>query len=189
MSATIPSRQPNSPEGSEADGQRDLQALGNMVDLGLGSFLFAPVAYDVPSQRDSVISALRARFSDRNVVTVTLRPPPSDAPSAYSVLDQLEERVRDASPDMLPDLLLVLGLETLFPADFAETNIPSPALARVVQPLNLGRSLLAAKFPCPIILFLPTAAMAAFLLPRLTSTPGGQAISRFRPIRSGYAGS
>lgn len=157
--STLATPPPSSDAGPEGGSRLDpFDALCRLIRRGQGRFVFALVEYNLPRERDAVLDRLRAIFSDLNLVTVALTPPPPDAPPTLNVLDQLGDLVRTASPDRKPDALLITGYETLFP------DAPDDAqLARAIQPLNLGRNLLAEMFPCPVVLFLPSPAMAVFL--------------------------
>ena len=97
-------------------------------------------------------------------MTVTPNPPPADAPRTFNVLDQLRDLVHIASPNQVPDVLIITGLETLLPDTLAAADgQPTAQLVRAIQPLNLGRNILAKMFPCPVLLCLPPSAMAMLL--------------------------
>ena len=166
MSATgtPPTSNPAAPAAPAVYGEHE--ALCRLIQLGQGRFTLALVEYDLPSKRAEVVSGLRARFPLLNLTEVALSPPPPDAPTPYGVLDQLREQVRDSSPGGAPDALVVMGLETLLPSDAAGAHAEDE-IRRAIQPLNLGRNLLAEWFPCPTLFFLPKAAMETLL----TSAP------------------
>jgi HEAT repeats len=160
------------PPDVAAPGQEDLygemEALCQLVRLGQGRFTLALVEYDLPRAHTEVIAYLREQFSALNRVEAALSPPPPDAPLTYNVLDQLKNVAQAISPDKPPDVLICTGLETLFPQTLStDDGQMSDELRRALQPLNLGRNLLAEMFPCPVLLFLPKAAMEIVL----TSAP------------------
>jgi hypothetical protein len=146
-----------------ADNQRKADAMRRMISRGQGHFVFAPVEFDLPSLQNDVLGKLRESLPDLNIVTVRLSPPPLDAPRALTVLDQLEDLVNLNSPDKAPDALIITGYETLFADAIASDGQSTHNLRRAIQPLNLGRNIFAEKFPCPVLLCLPPAAMGVFL--------------------------
>ncbi len=160
----------------EADNPRKLEALEQFIELGQGSFYFAPVQFDLPSLQNEVLGKLHEKSPHLNLVTVRLTPPPADAPRAYHVLDQLRDLVRLESPDRAPDALIITNYESLFPeAVKADDGRITEELVRAIQPLNLGRNLFAEAFPCPVLLCLPPTAMGVFLrsAPDLVSWKSG----------------
>jgi len=147
----------------EADNARKLEALEQFIELGQGSFYLALVQFDLPSLQEEVLSKLRERFADLNLVTVTLTPPPPDAPRTFNVLDQLRNLAESESPEKPPDALVITGYESLFPeAIRADDGRITDEVVRAIQPLNLGRNLFAEAFPCPVLLCLPPTAMGVF---------------------------
>jgi hypothetical protein len=176
MSTVAVPEQPKALTADDTDNRRDFEAICRLIRRGQGHFVLALVEFDLPRQRDAVLGQLREAFPDLNVVTVALTPPPSDAPRAYHVLDQLNDRVNAASPDKAPDALIITGYETLFPENLDATDGRSiEQLKRAIQPLNLGRNILAETFPCPVLLCLPPDAMGVFLrsAPDLSSWRSG----------------
>jgi hypothetical protein len=167
MSATLPTQkaQASVPQHDAGDDLRSLRALFSLVELGQGDFSLALIEFDLPRQRERILQSLRERFADLNLVEAALTPVPPDESPSYNVLDQLGESVAQRSPDRKPDVLLITGLERLFNLEADQAQRPSDELVRVLQALNLGRNLLAQQYPCPVLLFLPTAAMT--LLVRL----------------------
>ncbi len=159
----------------EAENQRRAEALRRLIRRGQGRFVLALVEFDLPSLLNQALDELRASFPNLNIVTVKLSPLPADAPRAQTVLDQLEDLVKLLSPDKAPDALIITGYETLFADAIANDGRPTDSLGRAIQPLNLGRNLFAEKFPCPVLLCLPTAAMSVFLYsaPDLASWQSG----------------
>jgi hypothetical protein len=126
--------------------------------------VLALLEFDLPSTQTEVLSHLEDRFRDAlNLITIKLAPPPAYAPRTFNVLDQLNEAVSLPSKGKEPDALVITGLESLFPETFLVDGEVSEDLVRAIQPLNLGRNVLAQRFPCPVLLCLPPAAMATFL--------------------------
>jgi predicted transcriptional regulator len=152
----------------EADLYGEIDALCQLVRLGQDRFTLALIEYDLPRTCAKIISDLREEFSSLNIVEAELSSPPPDAPLSYNVLDQLKQVVQATSPDKPPDVLILTGLQVLFPPSVLTDNgHMSDELRRALQPLNLGRNILAEMFPCPVLLFLPRAAMEILL----TSAP------------------
>lgn len=165
MTTTVTPQPPLAAPGKE-ELHGEIEALCQLVKLGQGHFTLALVEYDLPRACAGVLAHLREQFPDLNVVEAELSPPPPDAPLTYTVLDQLKKIVQASSPNKPPDALLLTGLETLFPHASEDDQI-SDEQHRALQPLNLGRNLLAEEFPCPVLIFLPKAAMEVVL----TSAP------------------
>lgn len=168
MSTTVSSQSPPLATSEGEDLYGEIGALCQLVRLGQGRFTLALIEYDLPRARAKVISDIREQFSALNIVEAALSPPPSDAPPSYNVLDQVKHVVQSTSSDKPPDALILTGLEILFPSLILTDNGHiSDELRRALQPLNLGRNILAKLFPCPVLLFLPRAAMEILL----TSAP------------------
>lgn len=158
-----------------AENQRRLEALCQLIELGQGAFALALVEFDLPSQQRVVLQELQRCLRNLHMVTVDLTPPPIDTPRTH-VLDQLRERVHSTCPDHPPDALIITGLEALLSdAHGAFEGHLSAQDVRVLQPLNLGRNVFAETFPCPVLLCLPPAAMALLLrsAPDLVSWKSG----------------
>ncbi len=164
MTTTLTPHPPDLAASENADLHGEIEALCQLVRLGQGRFTLALIDYDLPRTRDQIIAHIHEHFANLNVVEVELSPPPPDAPRTYNVLDQLERLVQAASPNTPPDVLLITGLETLFP-NAISTDDPkmSDELRRALQPFNLGRNLLADQFRCPVLIFLPRPAMQIVL--------------------------
>ena len=153
---------------AERDLHSETAALCQLVNLGRGRFTLALIEYDLPRACGRVIRDLREQFSALNIVEAELAPPPPDAPLSYNLLDQLKTVVGATSPDKPPDVLILKGLEILLPPSISrDADHITDDLLRALQPLNLGRNILAEMFPCPLLLFLPKAAMEVLL----TSAP------------------
>jgi hypothetical protein len=149
---------------SDTDNTSEFEALCRLIRRGQEEFFFVLVRYDLPQRRRELLDKLAAALPEVNLVTVTLAPPAPDVSSTYNVLDQLRDRAHAASPDRAPDVLVILGYETLLLEDPERPDSPpAPELGRAIQPLNLGRNLLKEAFPCPVLLCLPQNAMAVFL--------------------------
>jgi AAA ATPase domain len=150
-----------------ADDRRNLEALRNLIELGQGSFVFALVEFNMPRLRDMVLRSLQEALPNLHLVTVALTPPPADVRQespTYNVFDQLDEKIRAESPQRSPDALSITGLETLFPEALEQADErQNEALIRAIQPLNLGRNILAQQHPYPVLLWLPTKAMGVFV--------------------------
>jgi HEAT repeat protein len=152
--------QQNTIQTDSSDNQRNLDALCDLIELAQGRFALALVDIDLPSKLAEIIGKVRESLPQLNIVEANITPAPGDAPRAFNVLDQLDKIVKNASPDQTPDALIITGLESLFAEDLKkEFAPPSEDLIRAVQPLNLGRNLLAKMFPCPVVLCLPNKAM------------------------------
>ncbi len=156
--------------------QAKFEALCRLIERGQGRFVLALISYDLPSQRKAVTEKLHQTFPALNLTSVRLTPLPTDTPRTLNVLDQLKALVKATSPDAKPDVLIITGYESLLPdaRDGADEQT-SEQLTRAIQPLNLGRNVLADTFNCPMLLFLPRTAMAVFLqsAPDLTSWRSG----------------
>lgn len=139
----------------------DLTALYRLCRRRHDRFAFILVEYDLPRQVTWLLKSLRGTLTELNLVHVTLAPPPPDAPAALHVLDQLHDLVATATPERSPGILAISGLETLLPAHLTDEQ-SAVQLRRAIQPLNLGRNLLAEGFPCPVLLLLPNDAMSVF---------------------------
>jgi hypothetical protein len=163
-------------EVNAADNQAKIEALCRLIQHLRKLFAFALVEYDLPSRRDLLISEIRKGLPEMHILHVTLIPPSANAPPAFNALDQLEKLVKLYSPGKIPDAIIITHFETWFP-DLSNENSEqtSEKLARVIQPLNLGRNLLAEGFPYPILLCLPSKQMATFLrsAPDLSSWRSG----------------
>src|SRR5215213_5380658 len=99
---------------TQADNDRKLEALCQLIELGQGGFTLALVEFDLPRLQNLVLGKLSERLAF-NILTIKLTPSPSDAPRAYNVLDQMGDLVKLASPKKPPEALIVTGLESLFP--------------------------------------------------------------------------
>jgi hypothetical protein len=163
MSAPIATQHHEAKAAEADDNLHNVEALCRLISYAQGDFAFAPVEFDLPSLQNEVLGKLRESLPALNIVTVKLSPPPLDAPRALTVLDQLEDLVNLHSPDKAPDALIITGYETLFADAIADESRFSSNLRRAIQPLNLGRNIFAEKFPCPVLLCLPPAAMGVFL--------------------------
>src|SRR5579871_6012 len=174
MSATLPS-QTGVPQHDAGEEERSLKALFSLIELNQGEFGLALVEFDTPRQRERILQSLRERFANLNLIEAPLTPVPPDESRSYNVLDQLAEIVAQRSPNRTPDVLVITGLERLFNLDSEQAQRPSDELVRALQPLNLGRNLLAQQYPCPVLLLLPTAAMTFFvrLAPDINSWRSG----------------
>jgi hypothetical protein len=142
------------------DPERHLETLQRLLRRRRGQFAFVLVDYDLPRTREWLLEQLQSSVSKPDgLMRVDLAPP--DPTSGLNVLDVLREQTRGRDFDAL----FVTGLETFF--SDALTNPEGPTaqeqVARALQPLNLGRSLLADEFTCPCLFCLPAPAMALFL--------------------------
>ncbi len=156
--------------GAASENSQKFEALCRVVERGQGEFAFVLVEFDLPSLRKATLKALSERLPGMNIVTIVLTPPPADELPSYNVLDQLNERVHVASPEKALDVLVILGFESLF----LDARDPEK-LKRAIQPLNLGRNILAQENPYPVLFCLPSEAMAVFLqsAPDLSSWRSG----------------
>jgi hypothetical protein len=159
---------PSKPEAIAVNGDESskFDALCRLIKRGQGRFVLALVSFDLPSLQDKLIHQLKSSLLPLNVIVIRLTPLPADAPRSLNVLDQLTSLVKYASPANKPDAIIVLGYESLLPNTLdldSGDNLASEQLARAIQPLNLGRNILAQTFSCPLVLCLPMSAMAMFL--------------------------
>ena len=124
---------------SDTDNTSEFEALCRLIRRGQEEFFFVLVRYDLPQRRRELLDKLAAALPEVNLVTVTLAPPAPDVSSTYNVLDQLRDRAHAASPDRAPDVLVILGYETLLLEDPERPDSPpAPELGRAIQPLNLA---------------------------------------------------
>lgn len=182
MSAMLaPTTEPPVADGRAVggDNQQRFEALCRLIQRGQGRFVFALVEFDLPGLRRQTLERLQQELGDLKLTTVEFAPPP-EGEKAPDTLAQLKKLVKSRSlnrtSDALPDALIVTGLENLFPQSL-KSDSPAAAAeaAHALQPLNLGRNLLAETFPCPVLFCLPPAAMRVFQLtaPDLTSWKSG----------------
>src|SRR6266446_855936 len=164
MSATItPTDHIEIVTGSDVN-QSKFDALCRLIQRGQGRFVLALIAFDLPSQRKQLIEKLNHALPSLNLTTVRLTPLPADTPRTLNVLDQLKTLVQGSSPDRRPDAMIITGYESLLPDALDGTDEQAAEqLARAIQPLNLGRNVLAENFPWPVLLLLPNPAMTVFL--------------------------
>src|ERR1019366_284025 len=131
----------SAPATLSPENQVGLATLARMLELASG-FTLAFVRVNHASLRDRLVDELLARFPQKNILRLTLRPPLEDGTVVHGVVTQL----LDAAGDSRPDAIFVLGLDTMF--DPAARD--SPAL----DILNLNRSYLAKRFSCPVVFWI-----------------------------------
>ena len=131
----------SAPATLSPENQVGLATLARMLELASG-FTLAFVRVNHASLRDRLVDELLARFPQKNILRLTLRPPLEDGTVVHGVVTQL----LDAAGDSRPDAIFVLGLDTMF--DPAARD--SPAL----DILNLNRSYLAKRFACPVVFWI-----------------------------------
>jgi hypothetical protein len=170
-----------------AEDAAKVNALRRLIRLAEGQFALVLIEYDLPSVLEDVIGSVRtpitpevpadgtssgqpgssgapASVSASTVVIAELVPEPADSSRSRNVLDQIRDQVESFSPGQTPAVVVITGLQNLMPEDLALSDSESVTKARrAIQPLNLGRNVLAAEFPCPLLLCLPSAPMALFL--------------------------
>jgi len=137
------------PDSTWKDNDAKFDDLCQFVNLGQGRFSLALVEFDLPSLQAATLARLRDQFKDRKIVTIELTPPPPDVPRAYDIFDQMAEQLKFRAPDGAPDALVIIGLEKLYPAAAAGRDNATEQLARVIQPLNLGRNQFNRLIPAP----------------------------------------
>ena len=120
------------------ENQVEFAALRRMLELASG-FTLAFVRVNHASLRNRLVEDLLARFPQKNILRLTLRPPLEDGTVVHGVVTQLLDAVGEGHPDAI----FVFGLDTMF--DPAARD--SPAL----DILNLNRSYLAKRFTCPVV--------------------------------------
>ena len=97
------------PVSLSAENQVEFAALARMLHLAEG-FRLAIVRVNHASLRDCVVGELRARFPQKKILRVTLKPPLEDGTVVHGVVTQLEDAVGDSRPDGI----FVFGLDAMF---------------------------------------------------------------------------
>jgi len=126
------------PVSLSAENQVEFAAIVRMLHLAEG-FRLAFVRVNHASLRDCVVGELRARFPEKKILALTLKPPLEDGTVVHGVVTQLQEAVGGGHPDAI----FVFGLDAMF--DPAARD--SPAL----DILNLNRDYLVKRFLCPVV--------------------------------------
>ena len=155
---------PPAPPGDPGENGHVIQTLARLIQLSKGQFALALVEFDLPSCRDWLISSLRAEAPDSRIVVAEID---SDLPYLIGQRD-LIAGLREQTGNTAPDAILALGIERILSGAVgaAEQTEPEASIIRAIQPLNLGRNVLAQTFACPVLIALPAPAMSVFL--RLT---------------------
>ncbi len=138
-----------------------LTSLQRLLHLGSGEFTLAFVYYDRASQRSALLSRLERSVADLTLSRVSLQDTALDLDQLSDVFfEQLWELARKNAGGHDPSAVLLLDWEHRLALDQPPDRQPSTSLVGV---FNLGRHLLKKKFACPVVIFLPQAAMTILM--------------------------
>lgn len=158
------------------ENQQKFDALCDLIDLGQDNFALVLIEYDIPSQMEFLLDKLQEFCNSSSLKLVHARLETEDRPNTQlNSLDRLKEVAKPISQNNPVNVLVVTGFEKSFPPLNSEKDVFNKELAQVIQPFNLGRSLLKEYYPCPFLLCLPSKGMQIFLrvTPDLSSWRSG----------------
>ena len=133
------------------------RSVARRIRMGLGELGLHFVSYDHPGQRERLLADLREDLQDLTIATVSLQDLRLDLRNHTSALfDTLLTLARDSTGEKPADVVLLLDWEQRLNLTDLEAGQPESSLLRT---FNLGRIFLEERFPCPVVVLLPRAAM------------------------------